>query len=66
LPTSAAMFRQPGPAGWPFGVAQFDFSSNGTLVYVPDVQVGGLSTPNREIRVVSKWFDEVRQRAPSR
>jgi eukaryotic-like serine/threonine-protein kinase len=65
-PNSAGMFRQPGPDGWPFGAAQFDFSSNGTLVYVPDAQAGDRSGPNLELRVLSKWFDEVRQRAPSR
>jgi len=69
-PTSATMFRERGPNGWPFGAAQFDFSSNGTLVYVPervpDIQAGRGSTSNWEFRVLSKWFDEVRRRAPSR
>ena len=46
--------NRPGPRDWPFGVAQFDFSNNGTLVYVPDAQ-------NTEIRVVFNWFDQIRR-----
>ena len=50
---------RPNPRAWPFGVAQFDFSRNGTLVYVPNRQ-------DDEIGVVSNWFDEVRRRSRSR
>jgi eukaryotic-like serine/threonine-protein kinase len=59
-PTSWAAVRQPprGPDLWPYSVAQFDFSADGTLVYVPTQSTG-------EIRVVLKWFDELRQRVPS-
>jgi serine/threonine-protein kinase len=55
----AVMPSEPGPRAWPFGVAQFDFSRSGALVYIPD-------TTNRELRVVSGWFDQIRQRTISR
>ena len=55
----SAVSNRPGPRDWPFGVAQFDFSNNGTLVYVPDAQ-------DREIRVVFNWFDQIRRRTLSR
>jgi hypothetical protein len=56
---SSGALDRPGPRAWPFGVAQFGFSRNGTLVYIPDMQAA-------EVRVVSNWFDEIRQRARSR
>ena len=62
----SAVSNRPGPRDWPFGVAQFDFSRNGTLVYVPDVHAGNSSTQSGEIRVVLNWFDQIRQRSLSR
>jgi hypothetical protein len=53
---------------WPFGIAQFSFSSaaNGTLIYVPaDPGATDPSQPKREIRVIVNWFDELKRRAPS-
>jgi hypothetical protein len=58
-PISSGTTARPGPRAWPFGVAQFDFSRNGTLAYIPDMQTS-------EIRVVSNWFDRMREQAPSR
>ena len=51
---------------WPFAVGQFGFSANGTLIYVPvNPQPAGPSGANREIRVVTRWFDEIKRRLPS-
>jgi hypothetical protein len=58
-PISSGVLDRPGPRAWPFGVAQFDFSRNGPLVYIPDMRTA-------EIRVVSNWFDQIRQQARSR
>ena len=62
----SAVSNRPGPRDWPFGVAQFDFSNNGTLAYVPVGQAGNPSAQTREIRVVFNWFDQIRQRTLSR
>jgi serine/threonine-protein kinase len=51
---------RPSPRAWPFGVAQFDFSRNGTLVYIP-----GAGSQAGEIRVVPNWVDQIRQQARS-
>jgi serine/threonine protein kinase len=58
--TPETLRQRPGATAWPFGVAQFDYSRNGTLVYAPDAQA------NPEIRVVLNWFDQLKQRVPSR
>jgi len=57
IPSGAPV--RPGPRAWPFGVAQFDFSRNGTLAYIPDMQ-------NTQIRIVSNWFGRIREQARSR
>jgi len=62
-PISAGAIEAPSRNNWPFGVAQFDFSANGTLIYVPrDTDSRNSTAPIREIRVVLKWFDELKRR----
>ena len=65
-PIPAGVPERPGATSWPFGVAQFDFSRNGTLAYIPDARSGNRGAQNREIRVVFNWFDQIRQRTLSR
>jgi eukaryotic-like serine/threonine-protein kinase len=55
-PLPSGVPDRPGPRAWPFGVAQFDFSTNGTLVYIADKQAD-------EIRVVSNWFGQIQPRS---
>jgi serine/threonine-protein kinase len=56
---SSTMPPQPGPRAWPFGVAQFDVSRNGTLVYIPDMRAS-------EVRLIPNWLDQIRQLVRSR
>jgi eukaryotic-like serine/threonine-protein kinase len=59
-PTTATALDSPSPTNWPFGIAQFDFSANGSLIYIPGDQNPN-PPPSREIRVILKWFDELKR-----